>query len=127
MLWRDAALALAKSTRAVAGDVKVYRRGSEFAIEIFATVGGTTYQALNNEGQVVEQLTLRDYLISACELQVGSLQIVPKAGDVISEVDCSGETIFWLVCPPSIGEQPYRYSDSSRTLFRVHTKRTKGS
>lgn len=121
----DAALALGHSIQSAAGRPVIYqgvRDGAAFAIELSATVGSTAYPAVAGEGQVVEQFVSRDFIFTAAELVLGGAELEPRAHDTISETAASGQVLTWRVMPPSLGDRPYRYCDTTRSRIRVHTK-----
>jgi hypothetical protein len=110
-----AAEALAASLQSAAGRRIVYQRGSE-ACELTAYVGQTIFETVSGLDDISEAFYSRDYLFPVCDLILGGEPADPQAGDRIID----GPSTFEVM--RGQGERPYRYSDSGRTLLRVHTK-----
>jgi hypothetical protein len=103
----------------VAGVYVTYYRGDDYTV-IRATPGQTDFQMDTGDGAVVE-FRSRDFFISVCDLKLNDEAITPKRGDQIVERD-GNQNIVFEVSDPSGSDQPWRYSDTGRTHFRIHTK-----
>ncbi len=87
-----------------------------------ASVGRTVY-AVNTVGGPRISFGERDYLIPAASYTLGTGGTVtePKEGDRF--VETINGTDYCFECKPNSGEPAWRYSDSGRTLLRVHVRR----
>jgi len=96
----------------------VYQRGAVM-VEVLATIGRTVFETDNGYG-VVEKTESRDFLISAADLVLGSLETLPQRGDRIRETQGAATFVYEVMAP---GQQPHwRYSDPGRQTLRIHTK-----
>ena len=77
---------------------------------VSATVGKTVFKLENSFGVIYEEST--DFIIS-----VSALLDSPVKGDIIEW----GETEYEVLAPDN--EPVYRYSDSYKQAYRIHTKR----
>jgi hypothetical protein len=93
----------------------LYRRGTQ-EVQVTATVGRTIFKLQTGIG-AVEHVEARDYLISAALLTTFG---TPKPGDRIIE-ERDGQRFTAEVMAPG-GEPAWRWSDSGRLTFRIHTK-----
>jgi hypothetical protein len=64
----------------------------------------------------------RDYVFPVAALVLGGAAVTPRKGDRVTEVIAGTPTTFEVV-PPTADEREWRYSDQTRTAYRVHTKR----
>jgi hypothetical protein len=64
----------------------------------------------------------RDYLIAVADLAAAGFAGLPATGDRIAET-IAGAVVVFEVMVPETSEPESRYSDATRTVFRVHTKR----
>jgi len=94
----------------------IYRRG-ENAVELPATVGKTVFKVSDDYGRF-QYIESRDYLIHAANLVLDGQTVLPEAGDEIEE-----NGFVYEVMAPN-GEPEWRYSDSYRQCYRIHTKLT---
>ncbi|MDD5699517.1 MAG: hypothetical protein PHH77_12960 [Victivallaceae bacterium] len=94
----------------------IYRHGSDSA-EVPATVGKTVFKVIDDYGRF-QHIESRDYLISAADLVLDNIRILPQPGDEIEENDF----IYEVMAPNN--EPEWRYSDSCRQILRIHTKLT---
>ena len=93
----------------------IYARGA-LEKEIPALVGKTVFRVDNGYG-LFERVEARDYLIEVADLaQFGE----PARGDRVKET-LNGKVELFEVMAPN-GEDVFRYSDSYRKVFRIHTK-----
>lgn len=120
MLSRGLAL-LKRQLLASNGVEVVYARGA--TTQTLAAVVGRTLFALGplaGSGAAVVYGD-RDYLIHVDDFAITG-PATPKDGDRITEV-IDGVSLVFEVKPPVTGEPSWRYSDPSRTRFRLHCKR----
>lgn len=108
-----------RTARQVAGVTIAYLRGGE-SIELTARVG-RSFHTQTDQGGFVTRIEVRDYLLAASELVIGGSQVEPAAGDLIQEA--VGDTTFTYELLPIDNEREWRYSDTTRTELRIHTKR----
>ena len=101
----------------VAGGVEITYTRQGRSIPLTAIIGRTAF-ASNLDGGARVQWGDRDYLIEVADLTFGE----PKLGDRITETIDDVEVVF-EVMTPSTGEPAWRYSDQTRTLWRLHVKR----
>lgn len=96
-----------------------YHRGDEF-VELDAVPGKSEFLSSDGDGILVDYRS-RDFSMRACDLKIDGETIEPKRGDLIKETD--GNKIHtYEVMRPDGGEQVFRYSDTARTIVRVHAK-----
>ncbi len=106
---------------AAAGVLVTYARpAAAQSVILTAWIGRTVFKQNPQAGATGAQIVFgeRDYLIPVESLILGSVVTLPARGDRITE---AGAGTF-EVQPPG-GEPPWRYSDQTRTLYRVHCKR----
>jgi len=101
--------------KAFMGHVVTYVAGDD-EIELTATIGRTLYRATDEFGVEIK-MAVRDYLITADDLIVGSLYVVPEPGHKIEDGEYTYE-----VMNPGPGEPCWRYTDAYRGTLRIHTK-----
>jgi len=92
----------------------VYRRGAA-SVALAATVGRTPFWVDRGEG-LFERIESRDYLVTAADLSLGGMTVLPERGDQIIE----SAKVYEVMAPAD--EPPYRYSDRGRSQLRIHTK-----
>lgn len=83
---------------------------------ISATVGRTLAERTTDTHGIVLTVGIRDYLIAAIDYRINGQRTEPQRGDLIIESD----GVAFEVLPPS-GEPPYRWTDTGRTTYRIHT------
>jgi len=105
---------LNRTLKAAAGVEVAYTRGDQ-SITLTATVGRTVFRR-NEQGGAAIEFGERDYIIVAADLTFGE----PAEGDRITEVIGGASKTFEVV--PPFGEPAWRWSDPSRTAYRVHVK-----
>ena len=98
-----------------------YRRGAA-VINVNATFGRTVFRDESAYGIVTHHVS-RDFLIRVDDLVLGGLRVEPEAGDEVLE---PGETLTRVheVMSPTRDDPAWRYSDSARVTYRIHTKHT---
>ncbi len=95
-----------------------YTRVGGFAATLPAWVGRTLF-ALDSGSAARVEWGERDYLVSVAAFEAAfGPGTLPARGDRITE---EGAGIFELQTPT--GEAAWRYSDQTRTLFRLHCQR----
>lgn len=99
----------------VRGDTRVDLTGLAWV------AGGPTARRNPGENGPSVEWSERDYMIPVADL--GGYE--PRKGDKIEET-VDGVVLKWDVLPAN-GEPAARHSDHERTVWRVHTKRAKGS
>ncbi len=105
---------------AVDGGVVYARPAQGQQVTVPAWVGRTLFKQMPQAGASGAQVVWgeRDYLIPVGSLVLGGAATLPARGDRITE---AGVGTFEVVAP---GNEPFwRYSDQTRTVFRVHVKR----
>ncbi len=96
----------------------LYRRGS-LTVPVQAGKGRSTFEITDRSGILVE-IESRDFLISAANLLLDDLPILPEVGDRIIET-IGGKLQAYEVS--NFGaEQPYRFCDPYRYKLRIHTR-----
>lgn len=110
-----AVLAAYKGHQAVHGvDVTISRGASSTAIS--KAVPGRSQHDVTSNGQVVEQVQSRDYLIPVSAYQFGGVATLPQRGDRITE----GSKVYAVLAMGS--EAQWRYTDQTQLILRIHTK-----
>jgi hypothetical protein len=97
------------------------RRGGFSTTGVRAVPGRTT--AIKDDGDVVIEMTCRDFLILTSAYVIDGDAVLPEAGDLIEEaaiVDGGPLPTFEVL--PFAGEPQQRYSDPYRKMLRIHTK-----
>jgi hypothetical protein len=64
----------------------------------------------------------RDYMIAVEDLKLGGVPVEPALADQIRET-IGGAVVTFEVMTPDTGEPAWRYSDPTRTVWRVHVKK----
>lgn len=109
--------ALIRRQKQAGGLAVTYTRGAQ-SVSLTAWLGRTQFARLGGpgaQGAAVEWGD-RDYLFATADLRLGE----PEVGDRLTE---AGSGLVYEVCTPDTGEPGWRYSDPSRTVIRVHTRR----
>ena len=96
----------------------LYQRGS-LTVPVQAAKGRTTFELANTSGILV-QIESRDFLISAANLTLDEMPILPEVGDRINET--IGSKLHAYEVSHFGAEQCYRYCDPYRYKLRVHTR-----
>ena len=111
---------LADQMKSHAGRSVTYRRGGD-SVTVTATIGRTEFE-LDDEFGVLRKIESRDFLISAADLVLNSVTVLPERGDEIDETQGSVTYTYEVMAP---GKEPhYRFSDPYRRTLRIHTKQT---
>lgn len=117
-LARAQAAIIRRKKAAEGRTVTVTRRATKYTLTGWYGRGLQTNQA--DSGARVE-ISEREFFFTVADFTTAELG-APKIGDRF-QVD--GETVTFEVMTPATGEPAWRYSDSERTFFRIHTKRVK--
>lgn len=116
-----AASFLATKQQQAYGRTITYARGAETATLTAAWLGNAPSTRTTEEPGASVASSDRDYLFEAADLVIGGSVVIPLRGDRITETIDGADMVFELIAQP--GEPPWRYSDQTRQIIRVHTKR----
>lgn len=111
---------LAAVLRKSASRPVTYCRGTH-RVAVHATVSRKVLDAITANGTVVT-IERWDFLVAAEELAINGQKITPQPGDTLRET-LGGVTRVYEVGNPVAGSDCYTFSDSSRIILRIHTKR----
>ena len=114
------AAALVRRMKLSAGRPVTYTRGPA-AATLTAWVGNTLFARRLDESGAAAAWGERDYLIAVADLQAANL-FPPQRGDRLAEA-VNGEPVIFELVAPFNDEPPWRYSDQTRQVVRLHTKR----
>lgn len=119
----QAALVRRQQQAAVTGETVTYARGAERVdLTNKAWCGRTLFSRSPQEaGGAAVVWGDRDYLIPVADLVLGGTAVTPKRGDRIEET--VGGTVVTFEVQSPLAEPEWRYSDQTRTVYRVHTKK----
>ena len=87
--------------------------------EVQATIGKTEFEQADDAG-LIHRVESRDFLVRTGDLDLGAGPILPRAGDQVRET--VGLSVFVYEVNAPGGQPPFRYSDPSRRVLRIHTK-----
>ena len=96
----------------------LYRRGS-LTVPVQAGKGRSTFELTDTSGILVE-IESRDFLISAGNLFLDEMPILPEVGDRI--IETVGGKLHAYEVSNFGSEQAYRFCDPFRHKARVHTR-----
>ena len=96
----------------------LYRRGS-LTVPVQAGKGRSTFELTDTSGILVE-IESRDFLISAANLLLDEMPILPEVGDRI--IETVGGKLHAYEVSNFGAEQPYRFCDPYRYKLRIHTR-----
>lgn len=105
-----------KAARAASGLSITYARPSTGNSVSITAVPGASVHSMAKEGEVMEVVHSRDYLILASDLVLGGSTTEPTRHDTITE---GGVTYKVLDLD---GQPQWRYTDHTKVVLRVHTK-----
>lgn len=97
-------------------DVTISRGAASTAIS--KAVPGRSQHDVTSNGQLVEQVQSRDFLILASAYAFDGTVSLPKRGDRVTE-DSTGKVYAILAMGT---EAQWRYTDQTEQILRVHTK-----
>lgn len=86
------------------------------SVSLSATIGRSTRQAEDASGTGFVEVEFTDFIVKASALILDSVQVQPSPG---MRVTWGART--YAVTPPTPQEQCFRFSDSHRTLIRIHS------
>ncbi len=112
-----AALSVAADTLTETGPLVTYRRQSD-SVSLRAAIGRTRWEGTDENG-VVYYLETRDFLVREGDLVLNGAKVLPQRGDTIEETTATDKFTYAVSAPA--GQQPWRFTDSSRTRIRIHT------
>ena len=119
-----AILAARAPQKRISGRSVVLRRyvgGVEKLGYAIATLGETRSEEYQSEEMVVT-VRFRDFFIDVKEYVIGGELTTPQPDDQIDET-IDGLVVTFQVLP--VAGEPNRFSDSSRTIWRIHTREAK--
>lgn len=102
------------------GDPIIYRRGGQSA-SLVAYSGRTAFK-MSDMGNVRVEWSDRDFFIPADQLILNGVRILPLRGDVV-ELTIPGEGVVTFEAVSPNDEQIFRFSDTCRSIIRLHTKK----
>lgn len=88
------------------------------SVALTARGGGARSGGLEQDALLIKE-SQRDWLIAVADLAFAGVPTTPRRGDRIT--DPGG--LVWELADTDTGEDAWRYSDNTRTLYRVHTRR----
>lgn len=115
------AAALIRRMKESAGRTVTYTRLIGGTITLTAWVGNTLYSRTTEEPGASVVWGDRDYFCAVADLAVSGVAFDPAEGDRVTETIDGVPVTFELQTPT--GEPPYRYSDQTRQIWRLHCKR----
>lgn len=110
---------LAQQLRKHAGVDIIYARGDS-STSPRARRGRSTFDVPDLQGMIVHTET-DDFFIDVADLELDDIPVEPKAGDRITVGDCAGSPVYEVMAPGA-GQPEWKYTDSYRTAYRIHTK-----
>lgn len=110
---------LATRLPAVAGQTVTYTRGVTGASYSVTAIPGETLFAIDDQYAGTIREHRRDWLIAADQLNTGSVNFVPAAGDRITLTTADGALVTYEVAAPD-GEPVWRWLDPREHIRRVH-------
>ena len=114
--------ALIRRQKAARGVTVTYTRGTT-AVSVVAWDGRTLFARQPAEpGGAAAVWGDRDYLIAVADLAAAGVAGMPTTGDRITET-IAGVPVVFEAMVPDTNEPEARFSDQTRTVYRVHTKR----
>lgn len=101
-----------------------YTRGETDAARFEAGIGRTEFED-ESDGSIVISMETIDLIVSPLsKLDFGSGKVTPQAGDKFAfQPIAGGDLVTCEVMSPDGAEQPWRYTDSARTGYRIHGKK----
>ena len=105
------------ATRVLAGASVSYTQGAT-TLTIDQAVQGQTGKATIEVGEAEQVVEIADWLIKVSDMS----GLTPAGGDIIVRV-VDGTTFTWTVEARNIGETECDWSDTSRTTYRIRTRK----
>jgi hypothetical protein len=97
-----------------------YKRGNSTTEIAKSVVSQSRVQAPSDDGGFVWVWTDRDFIVEVGDLTIDSVASDPREGDRIVQSQ-NGKTYTFEVLAIGL-ERGWRYADSERTAYRIHTK-----
>lgn len=105
-----------------AGTSVTVSRSGQTPLSLTAWVGRTVFaQQPEGFGGPAVVFGERDYLVPVSQHVFGGVQVPPQEGDQWAETIAGVACLFEVFAPG--GEPCWRFSDQTRQVYRVHTKR----
>lgn len=121
-LLDDGQAALIRRMKAAYGRTVNYTRGA-VANQVVAWLGRTLFaRSASEPGGATASWGDRDYLVAVADLAAAGVSGGPQLGDRVTET-IAGAAVTFEVMTPDTQEPAVRYSDATRTVWRIHTKR----
>jgi hypothetical protein len=112
---------LAGQMKASASTTITYKRGAS-SVSIDATFGSQVLRVSDRDGNSKVERPDADFIFTAADLNFGSGEVEPDAGDYIEATFGSTTKRFQLM-PMNNGAEPaWRYCDPHQLMVRCHTK-----
>lgn len=105
------------AVRKVQGSPVTYAQG-ETTLTISNAVQGRTLKDTIDIGETEQVVEIADWLIKVTDL----VNLTPASGDIITRV-IDGTTYTWTVEARDLGETPWDWSDTSRTTYRIRSRK----
>ena len=120
LLAQGAAWLAGQRAASMASWVTYTRPGApDLSVDLAATPDATTFEIDDGYG-AVERIVARDYLITATDLVLSGMVVLPQPGDQIAEMTPGGLLVYEAMY---VGKEPcWCWSDPYRNTIRVHTK-----
>ena len=99
----------------------VYRRGESMSVDLDLTLGQSEYQAYDDEGNLVTEVTDATFICDTSLLVYQSEEITPQSGDRISITNAAGTKVSIYEVMRTGSRRPYS-RDPSGQITRIHTK-----
>lgn len=96
--------------------------GAGTLLTIKATVGRSSFERRDTEGNVFADIDTRDFTFRTSDLAIAGVPFTPDPEDEIIEIIGDREIVHKPV--RSGPDQPWRYEDQGREAIRVHTVKT---
>lgn len=110
---RDAMNWLEIKRKASMSRAVVYSRGDS-SLTVQATRARSQFDVDDGNGAFT-RIETHDEIVAVADLIIDGIQATPKSGDRITDCDVVYEV-------HDAGNEPWRYTDSYRIAFRIHTK-----
>lgn len=109
---------LGTQRKAYASRTVTYSRAG-ITVSVLGTKGKTEAE-LSTENDLLIDASIQDWLIDAEDLVLNGVAVQPADGDTIAET-VGTSTVTWEVRSPGDPEPTWRWADSFRRTYRIHT------
>lgn len=116
------ARALVRRKKQADGRTVTYTRLAGGSLTLTAWLGETLYSQTTEEPGASVVWGDRDYLCEVADLKLNGTPFEPAEGDRVAETMPDGTVAEFDIKTPT-GEPPYRYSDQTRLVWRLHCMR----